>query len=757
MTTTDAAEKTAQLTLEEKAALVSGRDFWRTAEVGRLGVGSIMVADGPHGLRKQESESDQLGLHGAVPATCFPTAAALGSTWDESLLRRVGQALGDETRANRVSVLLGPGVNIKRSPLCGRNFEYISEDPVLSGRLGAALVSGLQSRGVGASLKHYAANNQETDRMRVSADVDERTLREIYLPAFEHVVTTAKPWTVMCSYNRLGGVHASQHPWLLTTVLRDEWGFDGLVVSDWGAVWEPAAAVAAGLDLEMPGTDGHSAAAIVAAVRDARLDEAALDRAVSRVLDLVERSQPALADPGTADLDAHHTLAREVAAAGSVLLANDLVDGTPLLPLSPGSHVAVVGEFARSPRYQGAGSSQVTPTRLDDLLSALSEHLGAPVPFAPGFTVEGTSAERGEDTAARDAELRTQAAAIAADADVVVVALGLPAPAESEGYDRTTIDLPANQIATLEAVAAVNHKVVVVLANGAVVAVPWRAHAPALLEAWLGGQAGGSGIADVLLGVREPGGRLAETIPHRLVDTPSFGNFPGDPGVVRYGEGVLVGYRWYDTRDLDVAYPFGHGLTYTTFAYGAPTAIVSGTGPATSIEVQVSVTNTGDRAGSEVVQLYVGDPEASALRPTRELKAFEKVTLEPGQSLTASFTLGARDLSYWHTTLGRWVVEGGAFVLEVGASSRDIRGGVTVDVVGEELWGELSAESTVAEWRAHPVGGPLLAEALATGRAIHSTLEPMVGEMPVGLLASFGLGGLSHAGLDALVARVSGA
>ncbi len=335
----------------------------------------------------------------------------------------------------------------------------------------------------------------------------------------------------MCSYNRLNGVHASQNRWLLTTVLRDEWGFDGLVVSDWGAVWDPSAAVAAGLDLEMPGTGGHSAAAIVAAVRDGRLDEEALDRAVSRVLDLVERSQPALADPGTADLDAHHALAGEAAAAGSVLLANDPVDGAPLLPLSPGSRVAVIGEFARSPRYQGAGSSQVTPTRLDDLLSALSDRLGRAVPFAPGFTVEGTSAERGEDTAARDAELRTQAAAIAADADVVIVALGLPAPAESEGYDRTTIDLPANQIAALEAVAAVNRKVVVVLANGAVVAVPWRAHAPALLEAWLGGQAGGSGIADVLLGVREPGGRLAETIPHRLVDTPSFGNFPGDPGV----------------------------------------------------------------------------------------------------------------------------------------------------------------------------------------------------------------------------------
>lgn len=756
MTTTEAAAAVAQLTLEEKAALVSGADFWRTVEVGRLGIGSIMVTDGPHGVRKQASTSDQLGLDGAVPATCFPTAAALGSTWDESLLRRVGRALGVEARTHQVSVLLGPGVNIKRSPLCGRNFEYLSEDPVLSGRLGAALVEGLQAQGVGASVKHFAANNQETDRMRVSAEVDERTLREIYLPAFEHVVTTAKPWTVMCSYNRLNGVRASESSWLLTTVLRDEWGFDGLVMSDWGAVWDPPAAVAAGLDLEMPGTGGQSAAAIVAAVGDGRLDESLLDRAVSRVLGLVQRSQAALAESVTADLDAHHGLAREAAAAGAVLLVNDPVDGAPLLPISAGSRIAVVGEFARSPRYQGAGSSEVTPTRLDDLLSALSEQLGAPVPFAPGFTVVGTSAEPGDDTSAEDAELRARAVAVARDADVVVLALGLPAPTESEGFDRTTIDLPANQVATLEAVASANPKVVVVLANGAVVAVPWRSNAPALLEGWLGGQAGGSGIADVLLGVREPGGRLAETIPHRLTDTPAFGNWPGDPGVVRYGEGVLVGYRWYDTREMAVAFPFGHGLSFTTFAYGTPTASVSGSGRDTRIEVRVDVTNTGDRTGSEVVQLYVGDPESAVQRPTRELKGFTKLTLDPGETRTASFALTARDLSYWHPSLRRWAIEGGAFVIEVGASSRDVRGTMTVDVVGEDLRGELDGESTVAEWRAHPEGARLLADALAAGPAIDGALESMIDQMPVRLLASFGLGGLSRDALDTFIARVAG-
>lgn len=700
----------AALTLQEKAGLTSGADFWHTKAVERLELPAVMVADGPHGLRKQVAEGGSAELGESVPATCFPTAAALGSTWDPELLRRVGAALGRETRANGVSVLLGPGVNIKRTPLCGRNFEYVSEDPLVAGALGAALVEGVQSEGVGTSLKHFAANNQETDRMRVSADVDERTLREIYLPAFERIVTQAKPWTVMCSYNRINGTYASQHPWLLTQVLRDEWGFDGVVVSDWGAVHDRVAALVAGLDLQMPGVGSRPDLEVVSAVIDGRLDEQVLDRSVRRVLQLVDRAQPAVADPGTADLDAHHELAREAAAAGSVLLRNERVAGAPLLPLEADAArgAVVVGEFARTPRYQGAGSSQVRATRVDDALTALRAVTGVELPFAPGFSLAGDDEH--------DEVLRADAVAAARDASVVLVFLGLPAADESEGYDRPRWGLPDNQVRTLAAIAQVNPRIVVVLSNGSAVNVsPWRELAPAILETWLSGQAGGSTVADVLLGHRSPEGRLTETIPHRLVDTPAFGSFPGEGGHVRYGEGVLVGYRWYDARDLEVAYPFGHGLTYTTFAYDEVAAQVHGEGAAATVDVSVRVTNTGTRDGAEVVQVYVGDPEASVQRPVRELRAFRKIWLAPGESQVVSLTLTARDLSYWHPDLRRWVVEGGTFVVEVGASSRDLRGSAEVEVVGEPIWPPLTAMSTVAEWLADPTGGPALRAALAAG------------------------------------------
>ncbi|MEN1976241.1 aryl-beta-d-glycosidase [Cellulomonas sp. P4] len=745
-----------ELTLEEKAALTSGSDFWHTEGVPRLGVPPVMVTDGPHGLRKQAESADHLGLGSSVPATCFPPATALASTWDVDLIGRVGRALGVETRANAVGVLLGPGVNIKRSPLCGRNFEYFSEDPVLAGDLAAALVEGIQSQGVGTSLKHFAANNQESDRMRVSADVDERTLREIYLPAFERVVTRTQPWTVMCSYNRVNGTYASQDPWLLTDLLRGEWGFEGLVVSDWGAVVDRVAAVAAGLDLEMPATGGRTDALVVEAVRDGRLDEAVLDVAVRRVLTMVARAQAALADPGTVDVDAHHALAREAAADGSVLLKNDPVDGTPVLPLSREDAAAavVIGEFARTPRYQGAGSSQVNPTRLDDALTALRAAVGTRLPFAPGFAVAGVPGSQDAD----DAALLAEAVEAARGAGTVLLFLGLPAPDESEGYDRTHLGLPADQLAVLRAVAAVNPRVVVVLANGSAVTVEWQDDAAAVLETWLGGQAGGSAVADLLLGVRNPSGRLAETVPHRLEDTPAFGSFPGEAGHVRYGEGVLVGYRWYDTRLLDVAYPFGHGLSYTTFAYSGVRAEVSGEGAASSVEVTVTVTNTGAVAGAETVQVYVGDPDAAVVRPTRELKAFAKVALEPGESRTVAVTLGARDLSYWHPGLRRWVVGGGRTVVEVGASSRDVRGTAEVAVTGEPLWSEVTADSTVNEWLAHPVGARLLGPELTSATAdLDPGMLAMIGDMPVRVVVGFGMAGFDLARLDALVAEARAA
>lgn len=744
-----------RLTLEEKASLCIGSDFWHTAPVERLGIPAVMVADGPHGLRKESDEHGQGVLGGSVPATCFPTAAALASSWDVDLVEQVGAALGRETHAEDVAVLLGPGVNIKRSPLCGRNFEYFSEDPRLSGELAAAYVRGVQSRGVGASLKHFAANNQETDRARVSADVDERTLREIYLPAFERVVREAQPWTVMCSYNRVNGTYASQHRWLLTDVLREEWGFEGLVVSDWGAVHDRAAAVAAGLDLEMPPQLGHSDRAVVDAVRSGTLDEAALDTVVRRVLTLVDRSLEAdAAEPAPpVDHEEHHALARQAASESAVLLKND---GLLPLDLYGGRRVAVVGEMARTPRYQGAGSSQVNPTRLDTALEALRAAVpeGTDLSFAAGYRLD----------AGDEAGLADEAAALATDADVVVVFLGLPAQAESEGFDRTDMHLPARQVDLLERVAAANADVAVVLANGSAVATaPWDRHARAVLETWLPGQAGGGAAADLLLGAANPCGRLAETIPLRLEDNTAFLNFPGDSGHVRYGEGVFVGYRGHDRLCQEVAYPFGHGLSYTTFAYGDARVDVTGSHQAGDLRLRVTcrVANTGDRAGKEVVQVYVGNVEASVARPPWELRGFVKLDLAPGESADAVVELDARDLSFWSPSVRDWVLEAGEFRIGVGASSRDLRSVVPVQVDAPRVAAPLGAMSSLQEWLADPAGTAALREVLGTtadgrlaGALGHAELQRVVGNFPMETLAGFPNVDLDHAILDDLVARV---
>ncbi len=750
----------AELTVAEKAALVSGSGFWWTRKIERLGIPSVMVSDGPHGLRKQNTDGDHVGLGSSVPATCFPTASALGSSWDIDLARQVGVAIGEEARGQDLAVVLGPGINIKRSPLCGRNFEYLSEDPLISGEMGAAMVHGIQSQGVGTSLKHYAVNNQENDRLRVSAEVDDRTLREIYLAGFERVVRSAQPWTVMCSYNRINGVYASQDPWLLTDVLRGEWGFDGLVVSDWGAVDDPAAAVAAGLDLEMPSTGGASAAKVLAAVEAGTITEAVLDIAVGRLLQLLERSLPGVEATDTFDAEAHHRLARTVAQDCAVLLKNE----GGLLPLVPSEgSVAVIGEFARSPRFQGAGSSKVNPTKVDDALTALREELA--VDFAAGFGIDDPKA----DTAA----LLAEAVELARGARTVVLFLGLPASYESEGYDRDHMDLPADQVAVLEAVAAVNDRVVVVLANGSVVsAAGWADHAGAILEGWLGGQAGGGAIADLLLGAANPSGRLAETMPLRLADNPVFLNFPGEDRRVRYGEGIYVGYRYYDAVDRDVSYPFGHGLSYTTFAYSdlTVTNLVSEPGdPATRwlgaprVAVSITVTNTGSVAGKEVPQVYVGAAGASVARPVRELKAFAKVSLAPGEAKTVSFTLCERDLSYWSTRANGWVLEGGLFEVAVGASSRDLRLATSVTVEAPSLALPLDHSSTLGEWLDHPVGYEVLTEALRHSPA--GDLTPMLddpeqrrmlGSFPVSRLVTM-LGDAMTPGLvDQLLAQVDG-
>ncbi len=581
------------LTLGQRAALGSGADFWTTKEIPGTdttpAVPSITLTDGPHGLRKQEGATDHLGISGSVPATCFPPAACLGQSWDPDLVSRVAAAVADEAQAADVQVVLGPGINIKRSPLGGRNFEYYSEDPHLSGVLGTAWVNGVQGHGVGASLKHFALNNQEADRMRASSDVDERPLHELYLRGFRRVVEDAAPATVMCSYNAVNGVPVRHSRELLTDILRTEWGFTGAVVSDWGAVGGRVAAVRAGLDLQMPADGGAADAEVVAAVGAGELAEDQVTTAAQRVADLAVRlhaSHDSTAVFTDADIDAHHDLAREAAASSIVLLSNEEVDGRHLLPVAASGvtgSVAVIGAFADVPRYQGGGSSHVNPTRLVSPLEAIRETWQTPVTYAAGFTTDGAGV---------NPALLAEAVEDAADADVALVFLGLAAEQESEGFDRTGLSLPAEQINLLRAVRAVQERVVVVLAHGGVLDLRQvRRYAGAIVDANLTGQAGGTAVADVLAGVVNPSGKLTETVPLRLQDTPSYLDFPGEYGHVRYAEGLHVGYRWYDARELSVAFPFGHGLSYTTFDYDGIFAQPDDDGE--GITVIVGGTNTG--------------------------------------------------------------------------------------------------------------------------------------------------------------------
>jgi len=658
-----------RLTLEEKVALCSGRDFWHLESVARLGVPSVMVADGPHGLRKQRADYDGFTLSGNVPATCFPTAVTLASTWNRDLVCQVGAAIAEEARAERVGVVLGPGVNVKRSPLGGRNFEYYSEDPYLSSVLGAAFIEGLQGMGVGASLKHFAVNNQETRRFSINAVVDERALREIYLASFERPVKLAQPWTVMAAYNRLNGTFCSEHRDLLTEILRNEWGYQGLVISDWGAVSRRVAGLKAGLDLEMPGVDCGRDARVIRAVQEGRLSEAVLDRAVRRVLTLIGQAADAPGAPVDDDRDAHHDLARRAAGEGAVLLKNQ----GAVLPLGPSQTIAVVGAFAKHPRYQGAGSSGVTPGRMDTAYDAIAHRIGVDdLRYAAGYDPQAATI---------DPALIDEAQRVAEGAEVAVVFAGLPGVYETEGVDRQHMAMPHD--ALIEAVARVNPNVVVVLMNGAPVEMPWHREVPAILEAYLGGQAGGSAVAQLLYGEVNPSGKLAETFPFHLEDHPAYAFFPGGPRRVAYRESIYVGYRYYDTARKAVLFPFGHGLSYTTFSYSDVCVSVARIRGEEGLDVAVTITNTGTRAGQEVVQLYVRDVESTVFRPLQELKAFAKVHLDPGASETVTFTLDRRSFAYWDAELHDWHVEPGEFEIRVGASSRDIRGRATVEVVLE--------------------------------------------------------------------------
>ena len=704
-------------------ALTGGADFWHSHAVPDAGLPRVMLTDGPHGVRKQGGASDHIGINDSVPATCFPPAVGLASTWNPALLTEVGNALGEECRALKVGVLLGPGLNIKRSPLCGRNFEYFSEDPYVAGELAAALVMGIQAQGIGTSIKHFAANNQETDRMRRDSQIDMRTLREIYLRGFQKVVTSAKPWTVMCSYNKVNGTHASENHFLLTEVLRDEWGFDGFVMSDWGAVQDRVRALKAGLDLEMPANPGHEAG-VVAALESGDIDQSTIDMAYERIERILRLAQASLEGaPDTFDVDAHHALARKAAEQSIVLLSND-----GILPLAPETKVAVVGEFARTPRYQGAGSSRVNPTRLDNALDAIEAIVGREVPFAPGF---GTDSKKPVGEGALE-----EAVAVAKDADVVLAFLGLGESHESEGYDRSTCDLPAEQLAVLDGILAVNSNVVVVLSNGSSVLVTsFKDRVRAIVEGWLLGQAGGPATADVLYGHVNPSGKITETIPYRLEDVPSYMHFPGDTTGVRYGEGLFVGYRGYDAIGTHVAYPFGHGLSYTTF--GCSDLDVTST--ADGLSVAVTVTNTGSRAGREVVQAYVSVTGSKVVRVPRELKGFADVTLEPGAFTRVEIAIPTEELAYWSVTDEAWVVEAGRYTVAVGSSSRDLPLEAGVDVSGTESVPAVTLESTIREAMAASGFSELMAQ-LTAGlpfEGLDEDMEKMVLDMPLSALIGF--------------------
>lgn len=681
------------LTLEEKAALTSGTNPWSLGNVAAKGLPNYTITDGPHGLRKTQN-TESMDVEENVPATCFPPAAGMACSWNPELVERVGEAMGEECIQEQVAVILGPGVNIKRNPLGGRCFEYWSEDPYLAGHTAVGIVKGVQSKGVGTSLKHFAANNQETDRLRISATISPRAMREIYLPAFEYIVKTAQPWTVMCSYNKINGVFSSQNRWLLTDVLRGEWGFKGIVMSDWGAVSDRVAALNAGLNLEMPPSNTDNQ--IVAAAKDGRIPATQLDEMAQGMIDLVAKARPAMSRDGYQyDMDAHNEVARQAAVESMVLLKNE--DAT--LPVAKGAKIAVIGEFARTPRYQGAGSSLINPTKLTSFLDALEER-GVAADFAPGFTL---------DDAAQDPALTEQAVTAAQQADVVLLFLGLPSAYESEGFDRTTLDIPAKQVEVLDAVAAANPNVAVVLSNGSVVSMPWRGRAKAILETWLLGQAGGAALADVIFGDETPSGKLAQTIIDDVNDDPSAMNWPGEEGHVDYGEGVFVGYRYHDTFRKQVTYPFGYGLSYATF--DVHDATVAKTGPRTA-EVTVTVTNTSDVAGAETVQVYVAPPKAKVARPVHELKGFAKVALEPGESKNVTIALDDRAFAYWSERFDDWHVEGGTYTVEVGVSSRDIISRLDVEIDDDGKIMNLDEWSTFGEWLDDPIGAPILQHVL---------------------------------------------
>jgi len=708
-----------KMTLEEKAALCTGAGPWTTTPVEHLGIPEMTVTDGPHGVRRAENITTF--IEKSLPATCFPTATCMASTWDVDLIHKLGEALAYECIALEVDLILGPGANIKRTPLCGRNFEYYSEDPFLAGMMAVSFINGVQSKGVGTSLKHFAANNQEYQRSTINSEVDERALREIYLTAFEMAVKIAKPWTVMCSYNKLNGTYAAENHRLLTEILKQEWDYQGFVMSDWGAVHDRVDALIAGLDLEMPGPRERRVKAVIEAVRSGELDESVLDEAVRRILEIVFKAAETKKG-GSFDAARHHALARKVAAEGMVLLKNN-----GILPLKNRKNIAIIGRSAKEPYYQGGGSSHINPTQLDNPYEELQKLAGdARLRYAEGYPRDESYNQALIDEACQNAR----------SAEVALLYICLPATKESEGYDRLDLDLTSHQVALIKEVTAVQPNTVVILNNGApLVMGEWLEGTAAVLEAWMMGQAGGGAIADVLFGKVNPSGKLAETFPYKLMDTPAYINYPGENGAVRYGEGIFIGYRYYNAKEVAVQFPFGFGLSYTSFDYKKPKLSATTFKDVDGLTVSVDVTNIGELAGKEVVQVYVHDHKSKLVRPPKELKGFNKVELQPGETKTVTMTLDFRAFAYYHPAYKQWITEDGEFDILVGSSSANIRDTQTVTMQSTlDLPSILNRDSTLREWIEDPRG--------------MSVLAPLIQQMNDQMRATFGGNDSASIGMD---------
>ena len=664
-------EIVSKMSLEQKAKIVSGLDYWHMEGFEEFDLPVIQLTDGPHGLRKQDPDNKTVGLGGSFPSTCFPPASLSGCSWDPELLKKEGEALAEECLQEKVSVILGPGTNIKRSPTCGRNFEYFSEDPYLAGKCSAALINGIQSKGIGTSLKHYAGNSQEAYRMTINEVIDERALREIYLTAFEIAVKESQPWTIMNAYNQVNGVYASQSKYLLDKVARKEWGFDGVFVTDWGASVDRIPGLKAGTDLEMPTSGDLNEKLIIRAVNEGKLEEEILDERVDALVDLILKSKPALATDFTYDVDAHHEIAARVAEGSMQLLKND----DNLLPLKEGQKVAIIGEMAVKPRYQGAGSSVINPTKLENALDNLKK-LGVNVTYAQGYRKEKD---------ALDNTLFCEALNVARESDVVLVFAGLTEPFEGEGYDRKNLNMPACQNRLISEICKVNENVAVVLAGGSVIRMPWLKKVKAVLNSGLGGQAGGIAVANILTGRVNPSGKTTETYIKDYKENPTFGNYPSMAKTSEHRESVFIGYRYYDKAKKNVVFPFGHGLSYTTFKYTAIKLSSSSIKESDEVTLTFKIRNTGKVAGAEIAQVYVADKESTIFRPEKELKAFTKVFLEPGEQKEVSLTLDKRAFAFYNVKTHDWCVESGEFEILVGASSRDIRLRSKLKVKGEDV------------------------------------------------------------------------